>query len=67
MDLKTSFPPPNKFSGFSSTESEDSPDEFYDASDRFPFFDNLTDAQHEIPHVNHLTGTSHVLPYRQVS
>ena len=57
MDFNTSFPPPNMFSGLSSTGSDDGPDEFYDASDRFRFFDNVADAQHEFPHH---TGTSHV-------
>jgi hypothetical protein len=69
MDFNTSFPPPNIFSGFSSHHdgSEDSTDEFYDASDRFQAFEDLTDAQREIPRINHLTGTCHVLSDRQVN
>jgi hypothetical protein len=71
MDFKTSLPSPNIISGFSSTGSDDSWDEFYDASDGysndFHVFGNLTDVQPEVSHMKHLTGTSHVLPYRKVS
>ena len=58
MDFNTSFSPPNMFSGVSSAVSDDSPDECYDASDRFRVFDNVADAQREIP--QHTTSTSQV-------